>query len=148
MNLRIRLEDMNACSEARDWAGGKDLATAWATCERADWMLWYACRVGVSRLFLSMAAHDCIDAAPRADNVFARAGVTYARQLATAALVVGMQAERAVYAALRSCWKGAEYPTEGYWPSDDNGTYSSDRAALDKRFCDIIRERIPLSYLL
>ena len=29
---------MNACSEAREWADGKDYATAWDTCSNSDWM--------------------------------------------------------------------------------------------------------------
>ena len=32
---------LNACEEAVEWCQTQpDLATAWATCERADWMLW------------------------------------------------------------------------------------------------------------
>ena len=34
------LRSKGACSEAREWAKGKDLQTVWATCERGDWMLW------------------------------------------------------------------------------------------------------------
>lgn len=32
------LLDEDACGEARAWADGKDLATAWRTCERGDWL--------------------------------------------------------------------------------------------------------------
>jgi hypothetical protein len=34
------LNNLCACSPAKEWAKGKDLATVWATCERGDWMLW------------------------------------------------------------------------------------------------------------
>ena len=34
------LRTLNACSEARKWAEGKDLRTVWMTCERGDWLLW------------------------------------------------------------------------------------------------------------
>ncbi len=35
-----------ACSEAIAWAHGKDLATAWTTCERGDWLWWLLHRAG------------------------------------------------------------------------------------------------------
>lgn len=34
------LEKLDACQEARDWAKGKDLATAWTSCHQGDWLLW------------------------------------------------------------------------------------------------------------
>ena len=34
------LRKLGACDEAREWADGKDLVTAWTTCNRSDWMLW------------------------------------------------------------------------------------------------------------
>jgi len=34
------LEDLKACSEAREWSKGMTLEEAWSTCERADWMCW------------------------------------------------------------------------------------------------------------
>jgi hypothetical protein len=44
-DLLRHLEDLRACCEARDWAAGQpDAATAWATCERGDWLLWYVGR--------------------------------------------------------------------------------------------------------
>ena len=45
MTFRERLIEMGACSEAVDWVGDKTLAEAWATCERADWMLWLVTRI-------------------------------------------------------------------------------------------------------
>ncbi len=38
--LTCALLRLGACDEARDWVSGKDLATAWSTCTRPDWMLW------------------------------------------------------------------------------------------------------------
>lgn len=35
----LLLEKIDACQEGMDWAKGKDYATAWATCDRGDWML-------------------------------------------------------------------------------------------------------------
>ena len=34
------LVELNACSEAREWASGKSLAAVWKTCKRGDWLLW------------------------------------------------------------------------------------------------------------
>jgi len=39
-NLKRLLMKLGACSEAVEWANGKELAEAWATCQRVDWMLW------------------------------------------------------------------------------------------------------------
>ena len=34
------LVELNACSEAQEWASGKSLAVVWKTCKRGDWLLW------------------------------------------------------------------------------------------------------------
>lgn len=39
MTLHDQLVRLGACPEAVRWVGDRDLATAWAECERADWML-------------------------------------------------------------------------------------------------------------
>ena len=39
------LSELRACSDAIEWAEGKDLKTAWDTCERGDWLLWLAGRM-------------------------------------------------------------------------------------------------------
>ena len=45
MTLNQRLSRLHACAEAREWAKGyPDLASAWAACPRADWMLWLAAK--------------------------------------------------------------------------------------------------------
>ena len=56
-----KLTILNACKEAREWAKGKDLATAWATCERGDWMLWLAKKVGVELRPLTAAKAACAE---------------------------------------------------------------------------------------
>jgi len=37
-----KLKSLDACEDAVAWVGKKSLKTAWAKCERADWMLWLA----------------------------------------------------------------------------------------------------------
>jgi hypothetical protein len=56
--LTAKLQSLHACHEAREWAKGKSLREAWETCERADWMLWYAARV-CDRKTVVLAACAC-----------------------------------------------------------------------------------------
>jgi hypothetical protein len=42
--LLARLKKLNACTEAVNWIGARDLETAWDECPRLDWMLWLAGR--------------------------------------------------------------------------------------------------------
>jgi ribosomal protein S6 len=37
--LKTYLKSVKACVESIEWLGERDLATAWAECDRADWML-------------------------------------------------------------------------------------------------------------
>jgi len=47
MNLSCLLSRLEACNEAKTWASTQpDLETAWATCERPDWMLWLLHNLG------------------------------------------------------------------------------------------------------
>ena len=48
----------NTCREAVMWIGRKSLATAWRTCQRADWLLWYAAHV-CPRPAVVLAACEC-----------------------------------------------------------------------------------------
>jgi len=65
------LVELNACSEAVDWCRTQpDLATAWAACERADWMLWLAGRLSgpagdPRRITLALACADCAETVPQ-----------------------------------------------------------------------------------
>lgn len=62
--VKTLLRELGACTEAVKWAHGKTLAEIWATCDRADWMLWLCGRmVGKEgwpdRKALVLAACDC-----------------------------------------------------------------------------------------
>ena len=46
--LQAHLASLDACPEARAWAGTKTTREAWETCERADWLLWWAARTNVN----------------------------------------------------------------------------------------------------
>ena len=57
--LQEQLIKLDACTAARVWVGNKELSEAWATCDRGDWMLWYAKRVGVNLRTLTAAKAEC-----------------------------------------------------------------------------------------
>jgi len=60
MTFREQLVEMDACAEAVEWVGDKTLAEAWATCERADWMLWLVSKIdGSYSPRLRLAACAC-----------------------------------------------------------------------------------------
>ena len=55
-----------ACVEALRWLSTQtDAEQAWLTCERPDWMIWYAARRGVDRNVLVRIACDCARTALR-----------------------------------------------------------------------------------
>ena len=63
-NLQDSLTKLGACEEALEWVADQSLATAWATCERGDWMLWILGRLvgppnSKSRRRLVGTAADC-----------------------------------------------------------------------------------------
>ena len=62
------LRNLGACSPAREWAKGKDLAEIWTTCKRGDWLLWLVGRmVGregwPDRTAIVLVACDCAELA-------------------------------------------------------------------------------------
>ena len=58
--VRVQLTELNACSEAVDWAEKFDtLEEAWEVCERGDWMLWLAAKKQMDRKKIVSAACEC-----------------------------------------------------------------------------------------
>jgi hypothetical protein len=62
------LVELNACSEAQEWAGGKSLAVVWKTCKRGDWLLWLCEKMAdqpnwPTRKEVVLAACDCAELA-------------------------------------------------------------------------------------
>ena len=60
------LVELNACSEAQEWAGGKSLAVVWKTCKRGDWLLWLCGKMAdkpdwPTRKEVVLAACDCAE---------------------------------------------------------------------------------------
>lgn len=148
MSLDLELEALNACYGAREWAHGKTVEEAWATCEHADWMFWYAFRRHVKGPFLAKAVNACLESVKPNDNEFSRNGLDYAILLAADVSEFPENAETAVFSALRACWGRDVHPTYVHLQADDDSAYSSDREAMSKRFCDIIRQHIKVEMLM
>ena len=60
------LVELNSCSEAQEWAGGKSLAVVWKTCKRGDWLLWLCGKMAdkpdwPTRKEVVLAACDCAE---------------------------------------------------------------------------------------
>jgi hypothetical protein len=54
------LKKHGACRDARTWATGRTVSEdSWLACERGDWLLWIAARLGVDRRLVVLAACDC-----------------------------------------------------------------------------------------
>jgi hypothetical protein len=59
-NLLSMLDKYGACRDARAWAAGRAATEdSWLACERGDWLLWIAARLGVDRRLVVLAACDC-----------------------------------------------------------------------------------------
>jgi hypothetical protein len=53
------LIELNACKDAREWAGDKAIEQVVQECHRGDWLLWLAKRVGVELQPLTLAKGHC-----------------------------------------------------------------------------------------
>ena len=61
--LKALLKRLGACSEALEWLGNRDLETAWAECERGDYLLWATAEIGVERALIVRASARCAETA-------------------------------------------------------------------------------------
>ena len=64
------LTSLDACLQAREWAKGKSLQSAWKTCKRGDWLLWLSGHMAdkpgwPTRNEVVLAACDCAETALR-----------------------------------------------------------------------------------
>ena len=57
--MKKQLNKLNACNEAVNWVGEKDLKTAWQECERGDWMLWYLQKTELDIRKLTLIKAEC-----------------------------------------------------------------------------------------
>ena len=149
--------ELNACSEAVDWCRTQpDLATAWAACERADWMLWLAGRLSgpagdPRRITLALACADCTDTVPQSPGgaeclrvlrAWASGEATIqcvrtAAAAAYAAAAASAAAAAAAYAAADAAAYAAADAAHGRlaWPAA--------KTAHLKSMCEIVRRHYP-----
>lgn len=60
MKLQQYLKKINACEDAVQWVGDRNLQEAWGNCERGDWMLWLMQRAELCDLRkLTLAKAKC-----------------------------------------------------------------------------------------
>ena len=165
------LSQLGACSEAREWAVNRTLKQAWAECERGDWMLWLAARVGVDRRAIVCAACDCAETAwehcadgatltaailavhiarewasghEEIETVYAVAAVD-AVYAAYAAADAADAAAYAVYAAAADAADAAAYAVYAADAAADAASSASARRASLHASAKLVRARIPYS---
>jgi hypothetical protein len=144
--LHDRLVALNACSVAVDWVGDKTLAEAWKTCDRPDWMLWFAgriCKTG-SRLHRKVVLTAC--ACARTALKYVPVGEERPRLAIEAAELWAKRptkknkdaASAAARAAARAASAAASAARAAAWSASD---------AANKNMADIIRRIIPVGKL-
>ena len=58
------IDQYDPCRDAVRWAEDKKtLSEIWRTCDRGDWLLWAAAKVGIDRKIIVAAACDCAELA-------------------------------------------------------------------------------------
>jgi hypothetical protein len=68
VDLADMLCSLDACRSAVEWVEHRydlTLSELWDECDRGDWMLWLAARVGVDRKLVVRTAADCVETALR-----------------------------------------------------------------------------------
>lgn len=153
---------LRACNEAVTWARTQpDLATAWATCERGDWLLWLAGKVcagprSQARKTLVRAALACARTAwpqvRKQDRAVVQAcydtterwlaGTATTREIRTAAADDAYAAD--AYAAYAAAAAAAAADDDAAAAAAAAYAYAADtRTARLRRCADIVRQHYP-----
>ena len=57
---KYNIEQYHPCREALEWYNKQpNFQTAWETCYRGDWMLWFATKIGVNDRLITLAKGYC-----------------------------------------------------------------------------------------
>jgi hypothetical protein len=59
MTFKVFLIQLDACPNAREWAGDMPIEEVVATCDRGDWLLWLAKKVDVDLRLRTLAKGHC-----------------------------------------------------------------------------------------
>ena len=112
------LSDLNACSDAREWAGNRTIEQVVNDCHRGDWLLWLAARINIDRHKLVLSAGKCAETVMHLmtddrSKIAVKAAIDFAEgrinhdQLNAAALAAA--ADAAAAAAARAAAAAAAY---------------------------------------
>ena len=150
MKFSDKLVSMNACQEAIDWVGRRDIKSAWRDCPRGDWMLWLAGRLDIDRKLLVLAACDCAETAlqyvPKGEDRPVKC-IQVSRNWCngTASMDDVRAARRDADAAAAYAAAAAAYDAAAY--ADAAATYAAARKTAQQTCADLIRKRIPLDVI-
>ena len=125
------LKSINACSDAIKWAEGKDLKTAWETCQRGDWMIWLLTNSDneVTDRELRLIAVKCarevqhLMTDPRSINA-----LDVAERFAN-----GEATQEDLYAAMDAAWAAAWAARDAAWAAARDAARAARDAARDAR---------------
>ena len=136
MNDHIKtLKRLDACHSAIAWIKSQDnIKTAWDTCQRGDWMLWIASRLGIPRERLVLAACDCAELSLKyvtPEEPRPRIAIATARRWALGRETIAnvRVAADAAYAAADAAAYAAAYAADAADAAD--AAYDAARAAFD-----------------
>ena len=141
-DLLKKLSDLRACREAVKWTNGMNLKTAWNKCKRADWLIWFICKMEIgTKQERIHAVCDCAATAlmyvPKGEDR-PRLAIEAARKYTDNPTEENRQAcDRAIWAA----W-AARATTMATWAAEAAGAAAE--AATHQQMCDMIRAKIRL----
>jgi hypothetical protein len=146
------LKKLSACQGAREWAGEKTFSEVWATCQRGDWMLWLAQKVGVDKRTLTLAKARCAELVlhlmtdERSRDAVAMAlryghGEATDEELSDAA---SASAAAYAYAAAYAAYASAYASAAAYVAYAAYASASAAKAATLQKCAEITREVIPM----
>jgi len=156
MTLKILLASIDACSEAVQWVGDRDLKTAWSECDRGDWMLWLCVKMEgrkgwPTRKQIVIVACDCAelslpiyekkypkDNRPRKAIEIARKwtdGEATIEEVRSAAYAAYAAADEAAYAAYDAAYAAAA-------DAAYDAAYAAAHTARLRECADICRKRL------
>jgi hypothetical protein len=142
--LLERMTDLKSCNDAIKWVDDQEYKTAqeiWDRCERGDWMLWYAVKVGVEPKVVGPA----VCAVARTVLKYIPEGET--RPLRCIEVTEAYWRGEATIEEVRQARKAAAYYAAYYaaYAADaaDAAAYADARKASLKQSSDIVRAAIP-----
>lgn len=159
-----QLKDLNACDQAVRWVGDRDAATAWAECQRADWMLWLVnrlvdrkkmafclCEIARTALQYVNPGDDEPRQAIEAAEAYLRGKATATQALAAAepARRVGSHTEDWQTYVYLAAVRAVDYAVSSYIGADECAAYAAYAAPNSKdayaTLAEIVRKHFPVN---